>query len=155
MADFALGKRIFRGLGEVYLSMQTLTAAAGPDQGRLTSQLLLRSRHDGGLTVLQLAGELDIYTVVRFSRGLHRAVHRSDRVVIDLTEVTFVDSAGVRGLTSAANRFAQQAVRLGLVCPAGPTLQALRACHLLTAFCIGQTVEDTYVAMEAWDQPVR
>lgn len=138
------------------MSMNVLTAEAGGERAQPSSQLLVRSRRDADLTVVRVAGQLDTYTVARFSQCLDKArLHRSKRVVIDLTAVTFVDSAGVRALVSASSHFTQRAVRLGLVCPQCPTLDALRACNLLMAFCVGQSVAEVHVALAASDHHLR
>jgi len=50
---------------------------------------------------LKLAGELDVATAPRFSEVLAATSAQGD-VVLDLSELTFLDSCGVRALLEAA-----------------------------------------------------
>jgi anti-anti-sigma factor len=60
-------------------------------------------RTDGDHTVLTVGGEVDIVTVESFDEALRNA-QRSPRVVVDLSEVTFMDSAGINALVGAYHR---------------------------------------------------
>jgi anti-anti-sigma factor len=72
----------------------------GPDSAR---ELDITIRADGDPTVLAVGGEVDIVTVESFSQALSDA-QRSPRVVVDLSEVTFMDSAGINALVGAYHR---------------------------------------------------
>jgi anti-sigma B factor antagonist len=56
--------------------------------------------------VLALHGELDLSSVDEFERRLEAAISKPDQrpVVIDLRELTFMDSSGLRALVAARNR---------------------------------------------------
>jgi anti-sigma B factor antagonist len=73
-------------------------------------------RRDGAVYVLALAGELDLFSAPR----LREAIARADRdVVLDLTQVGFVDSSGLAAILGAARRLATAGRRLSLVAGAG------------------------------------
>lgn len=55
------------------------------------------SRHDqGGASIVQPVGEVDLVTVHEVREHVHAAAQHSRRVVIDLRQVTFMDSSGLR-----------------------------------------------------------
>ena len=56
----------------------------------------------GGGTLVRLRGELDLATVSEFQEALARA-KTAARVVIDLTECSFLDSSGMRALLARAS----------------------------------------------------
>jgi anti-anti-sigma factor len=69
---------------------------------------------NGACTVLRLSGELDAFTAPRLSAGLAAGSDTGRPIVIDLSELTFIDSGGIHAL---ANECADQ--RVALVCPRG------------------------------------
>jgi anti-sigma B factor antagonist len=74
--------------------------SGGPD-GSLELETSMDA--DGERTVLTVAGEVDVATVESFRHAL-LAAQRSHRVVVDLSAVTFMDSAGVNALVGAYHR---------------------------------------------------
>lgn len=61
---------------------------------------------DDACTIVSVAGELDIATVDEFARAVRSGL-ATGAVVIDLREVTFMDSAGVRALNTALRESAE------------------------------------------------
>jgi anti-anti-sigma factor len=76
-------------------------------------------REHAQMTVVALAGELDAYTVPSFRDRLeqHRTEHA--QLVIDLSRVTLLDSAGLAALLSLRNRAAAAGERLARAAPRG------------------------------------
>jgi anti-anti-sigma factor len=67
---------------------------------------------NGACTVLKLSGELDAFTAPQLSAGLAAGSGTGHPIVIDLSELTFIDSGGIRALaTECADH------RVALVCP--------------------------------------
>lgn len=61
------------------------------------------SRQVGSVTRLVCRGDIDRSTIERFDRELSLAVHQSPlRVVVDLSDVEFIDSAGIALLAAHA-----------------------------------------------------
>jgi anti-anti-sigma factor len=52
--------------------------------------------------VLHLAGELDLASAPAVTRMLEKLARHTDRIGLDLAEVSFIDSTGVRTLCDAA-----------------------------------------------------
>ena len=68
----------------------------------------VRSRHADGVTVVDVGGEVDIETAPMMRAALATAVDAGLPVVIDLGEVTFMDSFGF-GVLAAAHQRGEQA----------------------------------------------
>ena len=78
-------------------------------------------RYANGAAVVKLAGEIDM----SHSPGVHQTLvevleNRPSRLIIDLTEVTYMDSSGVGILVDALRRVPRQRGQTGpgLCCPA-------------------------------------
>ena len=54
------------------------------------------TRPDGQRTVVAVAGEIDLATVDRVERAAADALAAAEAVALDLREVTFIDSTGLR-----------------------------------------------------------
>jgi len=98
----------------------------------LAQQALVRSWKDCGSDVawVQVVGELDIATAPALEQTLRDAELRARLVVLDLRELTFTDSSGVRVITNASVRADRASRRLVLV--RGPA-QADRILTLTTS----------------------
>jgi anti-sigma B factor antagonist len=71
--------------------------------------------------ILSIAGELDIATVPRVRGALASpAVAGADTVVVDLTEVTFMDSTGLAAVLELERELTARGGRLVIACPEGP-----------------------------------
>jgi len=71
--------------------------------------------------VVTAAGEIDLANVNEFSDVLTAAAAGSDTIMVDMSEVTYCDSAAVRALFAVA-----ATTKLGLVVPAaGPIVTLL------------------------------
>jgi anti-sigma B factor antagonist len=76
--------------------------------------------HAGASEVWAVGGEIDIATRSRLQAVLE-AVPRSDApLVVDLTEVTFMDSTGLSALLAIDRAARGSGRRLAIVCPEGP-----------------------------------
>ena len=80
----------------------------------------------GDALVLSLAGELDLANVPALREALRSAVERSPkRLVVDLTDVTFVDSTVLGALVEARSKLGGDAFAL-----AAPGLEVRRALEI-------------------------
>jgi anti-anti-sigma factor len=79
-------------------------------------RLSMRSERDGVLHTIALEGELDIAGAPELERELLR-VERTDAlsIVVDLSDLAFIDSTGVRLLLQADARSRADANRLSLL----------------------------------------
>ena len=81
-----------------------------PCDGRLAVVLSYR----GDVARVALAGELDLACVPRFDALVASAFVMADRCLIDLSEVEFVDSSGIRALLRARRRALESGATLDL-----------------------------------------
>ncbi len=69
------------------------------------------------------SGDLDLNTEPRIRKALFNALEaRPDQLVIDLRDVTFIDSSGLRVLLSCRNRCEELGTRL-LLAGVGPDIE--------------------------------
>ena len=73
-------------------------------------------RH-GDVTVVQLTGDIDLATAEAAQRAVLAHTGDGPAMVVDLTEVSFMDSAGVRMLDNVVAECTQGDVRLQIVAP--------------------------------------
>lgn len=87
-------------------------------------QLTVLVRHDPGAAFVAVAGEVDLLTAPRLTAALDEVLAINvRRIVIDLTETTFMDSAGIHTLVQAQRRAARR--HFAVICGPGPVLRAL------------------------------
>ncbi|MGZ4269163.1 MAG: STAS domain-containing protein [Solirubrobacteraceae bacterium] len=86
-------------------------AATGPTGFSISTQ-----QDDAGRLLVAVRGELDLATAPQLEQTLMEAIEEGRDVVLDLRELEFMDSSGVRVLVVAHSRADG---RFGLV-PAGP-----------------------------------
>ena len=78
----------------------------GSDRADLPIFALDVGAADDGRTTVSVTGELDIATADEFSRAVRSGLG-TGAVTIDLRDVTFMDSAGVRALNTALRESAE------------------------------------------------
>ncbi|MEV4418086.1 STAS domain-containing protein [Catellatospora sp. NPDC049609] len=71
--------------------------------------LTMQRRNDAGRLVVSVHGEIDLMTCELLSTELGEATKQSPEVLVDLSGVSFLDSAGIRVLVEAH----QTAARVG------------------------------------------
>lgn len=92
---------------------------------RKAAVLSVESRN--GIAIVQLAGELDLYNAPDVRAALRQATADGpERVVVDLSEVEFIDSTALGVLIEARSRFANRKAFL----LAGPGLETRRALEI-------------------------
>jgi anti-anti-sigma factor len=78
----------------------------------------LRRVDDGGSPTILLSGEIDISNAAQLARSLKGAVSNLDKeLVLDLSNVSYVDSAGIRVMFELARSLTDHQQRLVLVVP--------------------------------------
>jgi anti-anti-sigma factor len=80
----------------------------------------------GDATRLLLRGELDLATVEKLRTALEEELARSRHLVLDLSELVFIDSSGLRELYRATTASRRDGWRLELVGTQGDVLQTIR-----------------------------
>ncbi|MEU7426290.1 STAS domain-containing protein [Streptomyces sp. NPDC040750] len=79
-----------------------------------------------GIRVLTLAGEIDHHTGDALRQALDVADVPQPRVVLDLSQLTFMDSSGINILLAAHRAFSEAGGWLRLAGPAGSVMRTMR-----------------------------
>jgi anti-sigma B factor antagonist len=94
----------------------------------VTVDLLAAHEHDQDVAVLNVHGEVDIETAPALREALLPVLeHQSGPVVVDLSEVSFMDSTGVHVLVDTSRRLEPQNRRLAIACREGGQVHRLLA----------------------------
>jgi anti-sigma B factor antagonist len=97
----------------------------------------------GEMQVFELVGSLDIATSPTVRAALTSASERgSHRLVVDLTQVDFLDSTGLGALIGGQRRAKEFNGEVRLVAKEGQILRLLRITGLLKVFAVYATLED-------------
>jgi anti-sigma B factor antagonist len=89
-------------------------------------RLGLALTYQGDVACVTLVGELDLAQVRRFDALVAAAFVRADRCRIDLSELLFIDSSGIRALLRARRRASESGATLEIA-NAGPAIGRLLA----------------------------
>ena len=76
-------------------------------------------------------GELDLVTVETLRAALD-GIESTERLVLDLRSLSFIDSTGLHRLVALHQRAQRDGLRLTLVAPAAPVDRAIQLCGLDT-----------------------
>jgi anti-sigma B factor antagonist len=106
------------------------------------ARVQLRTDRVEGVQVLRVAGELDKLAIDQARSRLEQLVG-SGRLVVDLDEVTFIDSAGLHALFALARLASLEGGRLALVvAETSPTARVIDLVHLSEVVPVLRTVAD-------------
>jgi anti-anti-sigma factor len=99
--------------------------------------------HVNGACVVRLAGELDLYNAAPVREALFDACNHGPpkRVVVDLSQVDFIDSTALGVLIEARTKLPNRKAFL-LAAPGLETKRALQISGLDRHFAVHDTVED-------------
>jgi anti-sigma B factor antagonist len=94
-------------------------------------------RDDGGETVIELTGEIDIAAAPSLREFLVLALGSSEpRVHVDLSQVRFLDSSGVGQLVQCCKQARSRGGSFSVACGSSPVRRILEIEGLLEFFCI-------------------
>lgn len=109
--------------------------------------LSVKTESQGELVVLSLQGELDIYTVGAFRQESDKIDPGASQVVVDLTDVSLLDSSGLGALVSLLNRARAANGVLGVVCPQRHLRRVFEITGLRRAFVFGDDLDGVRAAL--------
>ena len=110
---------------------------------------MLSVRVDGntlGQVMCRLAGELDLYSVPRFRQAL-ADLPSGVRVLIDLSDVSFVDSAGLGALVGSVRRARDLGGDAAVACARPSLTRLLRTIGLDRLVIISEDIEQAMAAL--------
>lgn len=102
----------------------------------------IKSEHDGKAVVFRLRGSLDLATSPSIRAALLEAANGGKHdIVVDLTQVEFLDSTGLGALIGAHRRALEHGGRVRLVVNDGPIARLLNITGLIRIFAVYDTLE--------------
>jgi anti-anti-sigma factor len=88
-------------------------------------------------------GDIDHATSPLVADALRRVTLEGEgRVVVDLTETAFIDSAGISALLNGLRRLTRQRRTMLIVCPAGPPRRVFEVLGLVGTFDLVKTRDE-------------
>jgi anti-anti-sigma factor len=90
------------------------------------SDLTIRVEHHDGEWFLGLYGELDLVSAAAFDDELERAIEATPTIIVDLSALQFVDSAGMRSLVVACRRAEAERRKLRFLRPPRDVARVLK-----------------------------
>jgi anti-sigma B factor antagonist len=105
----------------------------------------------GDCAVLQVAGEIDVYTAPELRQRVIGLIDEGARhVIADLRGVDFLDSTGLGALVGSLKRLRMREGSLNLVTSGGRILQIFRITGLTHAFALHSSVPGAITADQHW-----
>jgi anti-sigma B factor antagonist len=100
----------------------------------------VNSLTSGGVLIVEVAGEVDMTTAPELSRAIDQVPDGTTHVVVDLSEVSFLDSSGLNTLVQGRRMLEERQVAMKVVVPEGG---AIRRVFEITHLTEPLTVVDT------------
>jgi anti-sigma B factor antagonist len=121
--------------------------ANGRDNGRMALEeavdLKLDHRNQDGIEIVDVEGEIDVYTAPRLRELLIELVTDGHhRLVVNMEKVEFLDSTGLGVLVGGLKRVRAHDGSLDLVCTQERILKIFRITGLTKVFEISSTVDE-------------
>jgi len=85
-----------------------------------SGRLCVETRTLDGIPLIQPHGEIDIYTVPEFEQAVSGAVGGARIVIVDLSDISYLDSSGLSTLIGAYKALSAKGGELYIAAPADP-----------------------------------
>ena len=106
-----------------------------------------------GFTVIEVGGEIDVYTAPKLKERLVSLVESgSYQLIVDMRSVEFLDSTGLGVLVGGLKRVRAHEGFIDLVCTQSRILRIFRITGLNRVFSIYDTVPEAVAAHDAPDE---
>ncbi len=100
-------------------------------------------RESGGIKILDLVGEVDVYTAPRFKAAVNELIESGQRhLVVNMERVTYMDSSGFGTLLSANKKLKPVGGTVNLVKCSGSIDRILRITRLDAVFHTYDSVDE-------------
>jgi anti-sigma B factor antagonist len=114
----------------------------------MSDALIIEVRSERDRAIATVAGEIDISTVTGLRECLFELAASGRRLVIDLNQVTFIDSAGLSALVGTANQAAAHGTSVHVVCARPKIRKVFRLTGLDRRLPPATTLEEALAAPE-------
>ncbi len=104
--------------------------------------LTVQSRASGDALILTIAGDVDSYSAPELARAFDEAIDSGrGPVIVDLTAVTFLNSAGLGALVATHKRLLSASRAMRLVCTDERIIRLLEITDLTEVFPIDASID--------------
>lgn len=111
--------------------------------------LTLAHRKDGDRTILEVGGEIDVYTAPKLRERLVDLIGEGHcDIIIDMAGVEFLDSTGLGVLVGGLKRVRSHDGQLALVCPQERIYKIFRITGLTKVFPMYDTIDEALADIE-------
>jgi anti-sigma B factor antagonist len=121
------------------------------DRGDNRVELSVSEHGDSAIPVVAVSGEVDVYAAPALREGLAELLDEGKSVIVDLTDVGFLDSTGLGALVAARTAAAEHGSSLPLVCTHQRILKLFTITGLDGVFSIHETVDAALAALPVAD----
>lgn len=106
-------------------------------------ELALTSRTDGDFEIIEVGGEIDVYTAPRLREAIVTAVEAGHtKLIIDVQRVDFLDSTGLGVLVGALKRVRAEGGSLDIVCTQERILKIFQITGLDKVFGLHGSIDE-------------
>ncbi len=106
------------------------------------------SETGGTASIVSAQGEIDLSTAAQFEAAIRAAENHNEReVIVDLCEVDFIDSSGLRVLILSSERLRDRGKELHVVCVAGAVRRVFDTAAINERFAIYESREEAIAAV--------
>ncbi len=124
-------------------AMQTMAPKPTARMPNDELNIMLRAENDGETLVFALNGSLDLATAPTVRAALLDAIEKSNHnLIVDLSQLEFLDSTGLGVLIGAHRRTAEHHGTFRLVISNGPISRLLNITGLIAVFSVYRSLED-------------
>lgn len=105
---------------------------------------------DSDITVYEISGRLNLgNSLLSIESGIKKLIDQGARkLIVDLTEVNYIDSSGIGMLVSCAGHMEQFSGRMRVVGASGTVLKAFDIVHLERITPLNHSIEEASAAFE-------
>ena len=116
------------------------------------SEFEIRTLQSGGVVVLAIRGQADLHTVPELRAAFATVIESgAKRLVVDLSETTFIDSMTIGALLGAVKRQKAHQGRLVVACSVPHVRRVFELTSLDRVFDLRQSVEEAVAALSELD----
>jgi anti-sigma B factor antagonist len=103
----------------------------------------LRTSRAAGAVVIEIIGEIDMATAPEVARAIDSGHDDAERVVVDLSEVTFLDSSALNALVHSQRDLAGKDIAFSVVSPSDRAVRnVFEITHLTQSLRVVESLDD-------------
>ncbi|MFA5927885.1 MAG: STAS domain-containing protein [Candidatus Margulisiibacteriota bacterium] len=83
----------------------------------MSLSLQIKVREEKNIPIIDLIGEIDVYTYPQFSEVINKVIHDNHfNIIVNMENVKYIDSTGLGVLASSANKIAPNNGVMHVIC---------------------------------------